>query len=48
MDKIMELKAEVFDLIKKQEELQAEFQRLEQIKRQKVMEIQKLEAESKK
>ena len=43
MDKITQLKVEIFDIIRKQEQLNAEFNRLEQIKRQKAAELDKLE-----
>ena len=43
MDRITELKAEIFDIIRRQEQLNAEFNKLEQIKRQKVVELEKIE-----
>ncbi len=45
--KIKELKAEIFDIIREQERLQQAFNHLQQIKIQKVKELEVLEKESK-
>ena len=47
MDKsIIELKSEVFDILRAQDELKVQLQQLEQLKRQKLEELEKKEQEN--